>query len=143
MDDTILTGELLRADLNKLPWSEFCGPLQSQAELQQGPPSLSFILVIGTWCGDTQEHLPAFLSLLDHLRVREEQVKIYGVDRTKRLPGITDVYQIEKLPTFIVLGGGRELGRITETPTLTLFADLALILKNHQTLHVDRDPDSK
>lgn len=69
----------------------------------------------GSWCSDSEEWVPAFFSLREKLPVKK--VSLIGLDRTKKDPeGDAAKYSIEMVPTFIFLKGGKEIGRITETP---------------------------
>jgi thiol-disulfide isomerase/thioredoxin len=88
-----------------------------------------FIVFLGTWCSDSKKEVPRFLKVVDRCGVPAERVKLYGLDRSKKSPdGLAETYGITKVPTFIVLKHGREVGRITELPQTTLEADLLTIL---------------
>jgi hypothetical protein len=92
---------------------------------------IEVLAFIGTWCGDTQDHLPGMIRILDTLKLPRDRLKIYALDRAKTFPGGAQLIQsnrISKLPTFIFLRNGLEIGRITETPEVSLIADLARIL---------------
>jgi DNA integrity scanning protein DisA with diadenylate cyclase activity len=56
-------------------------------------------------------------------------VKLIGLDH-KKLAGVADIenLQIEKVPTLIVFEGKKEIGRIVETPEVSIEADLLKIL---------------
>jgi hypothetical protein len=56
-------------------------------------------------------------------------VTLYGVDRKKKSPGGTEAqYHIERVPTFIFLKHGEEIGRIVENPQASLEGDMLSIL---------------
>ena len=58
-----------------------------------------------------------------------ERVRLHGLDRAMKSPdGLAAGYQIVRVPTFIVLRGGKEEGRIVERPIGTLEGDLLTIL---------------
>jgi hypothetical protein len=53
---------------------------------------------------------------------------MYALDRAKSFPGGEELiarWGIKRLPTFVFLRGGREVGRITETPEVSLLTDFA------------------
>lgn len=88
-----------------------------------------FIMVVGTWCGDSKRELPKQFKILDAAKVPEDNVTIFGVDRSKKSQeGTTDKYTILRVPTLIVFRGEQELGRIVEHPRVTNEADLLRLL---------------
>lgn len=90
----------------------------------------SIIVVLGTWCQDSQEQVPRFYRILDALKFPAEMISIICVDGNKT-GGDVDIsgLNIEKVPTFIFYRNGEEVGRITETPENTLEQDMFEILK--------------
>ena len=55
-------------------------------------------------------------------------VTIYGVDTNKNdAGGLAKKYNIERVPTIILLKGGTELGRIIENPKDTMETDFLSI----------------
>ena len=88
-----------------------------------------FVIVLGTWCGDSKEQVPRFVKLLDCLKYDLSGVTFIGVDRSKTAGSVpTGEYGIEKVPTFIVLRKGSEIGRIIEPPAVSLEKDLLEII---------------
>ena len=83
----------------------------------------------GSWCSDSMAHVSAFFKVLDLADTPLLQAAYFGVPeaKDKRAPYI-EGKDIVKLPTFIVLVGGRELGRIVETPKKSVEEDLVKIL---------------
>jgi thiol-disulfide isomerase/thioredoxin len=81
------------------------------------------------WCGDSKRELPRFLKIADEAGFPPARITLYSLDRTKKSPdGMTARYGIEYVPTFIVLKDGAEVGRITESPKVSVEADLLTIL---------------
>jgi thiol-disulfide isomerase/thioredoxin len=94
---------------------------------------VDFLVFFGTWCGDSRRELPHFLKIADHCGIDSSRIRLYGLDRSKKSnDGLSDQYHIEKVPTFIFLKNGGEVGRITETPRGTLEADMLSILASAQ-----------
>lgn len=90
---------------------------------------LDFVVILGTWCSDSKKHVPRFLKIADLATIPPSRVRYYGVDRTKRSSdGVTEQYGIERVPTFIVLKNGTEIGRIVEFPKTSLEEDFLVIL---------------
>ncbi|HNS16826.1 MAG TPA: thioredoxin family protein [Bacteroidales bacterium] len=92
-------------------------------------------IVMGSWCGDSQEQVPRFFKILDQILFPESQVTLICVDRKKKtiLADISGV-ELRLVPTFIIVKDNLEAGRIIETPSETLEKDLLTIV---QTLKDD------
>jgi hypothetical protein len=87
------------------------------------------VMVIGTWCGDSKRELPKQLKILDAVKFPEDQIVMFGVDRSKRSEdGTTQKYNVLRVPTMIVFRGEQELGRIVEYPRASQEADLLRLL---------------
>jgi len=94
---------------------------------------VDFLVFFGTWCGDSRRELPHFLRIADQCGIEPSRIRLYGLDRSKKSDdGLSDQYHIQKVPTFIFLKNGEEVGRIIETPTATLEADMLSILASAQ-----------
>lgn len=94
---------------------------------------VDIVVVMGTWCGDSKREVPRFLKIVDLASIPLQQVKFYGVDRTKKSSdGITKRYNIERVPTFIFFKNDKEVGRIVESPRNSLEEDILSILADAQ-----------
>jgi thiol-disulfide isomerase/thioredoxin len=83
------------------------------------------IVVMGSWCGDSQEQVPRFYKVLDQLHFPEDQVSLICVDRKKKtIHADIQPLNIQLVPTFIFYRKGAEAGRIVETPSQTLEKDI-------------------
>ncbi len=91
------------------------------------------IIVLGTWCSDSRREVPRFLKLADSLQIPPQNITIIGVDRTKtaRVENLVQL-NIQLVPTFIILRNGNEIGRIVETPVVSLEHDLNKIFEHEQ-----------
>jgi hypothetical protein len=83
----------------------------------------------GSWCSDSEVHVSEFFKVLDLLDSPLVRTAYIGIpkDKAQRAPFLQG-RDILKLPTFIVLIGGREVGRIVETPERSIEEDLARLL---------------
>ena len=87
-------------------------------------------IILGTWCHDSQEQFPKFMSLLDYLKFKEENTTIICVNAEKEAVSFSiEDLNIILVPTFIILKGDTEIGRIIESPITSLEQDLLHILR--------------
>ncbi len=97
--------------------------------LRKNLPDFKIVILFGSWCPDTHEQLPRFYSILKSAKMPLDKVQLVGFDRNKRGRDMEHkIFKVERLPTFIVYKGHKEIGRIVETPTVTLEADLVKII---------------
>ena len=86
-------------------------------------------IVLGTWCGDSKFQVPHFFKVIDELAVSEKDVTIISVDGTKKAEnGLLDKLKIERVPTMTFYEKDKELGRIIESPMMSLEKDILQIL---------------
>lgn len=95
-----------------VPSTEIISGIKSKAG------EVQYLVFAGTWCGDTRFLLPKFFSLLDSAGVSQDHVTLVGVDYYKKAIGnLTEAFNIQRVPTFIVLKDGKEIGRVIEYGT--------------------------
>ena len=135
--DEILEGRISQKDLSaRYSWfddtkQQYIPDDSVVKDLLPYSRQLDFVVVLGTWCSDSQKHVPAFYTLMDALHIADKHIELIGVDRQKR-GGMVDVAPlgIEYVPTFIVFYKGKEIGRIVEAPKVSLEKDLLQMLQN-------------
>ena len=93
----------------------------------------TFLLFMGTWCGDSKKEIPRMLKIMKASGIKRSQIKLVMVDNHdstyKQSPGHEEVgLNIHRVPTFIVYENTKELGRIVESPIVSLEKDLLSIL---------------
>jgi len=104
------------------------------AMLRSVDAGIKTIVFLGTWCPDSRRNVPHFLKVADEAGIPADSISLYCVDRTKKSDdGLTSTYQIERVPTFIFLKGGKEIGRIVESPELSIEQDMVRIFVSAQT----------
>ncbi|MCK9338389.1 MAG: hypothetical protein M0P38_00140 [Bacteroidales bacterium] len=96
--------------------------------------SLHVDIYFGAWCGDSREHVPHFMKIHDDLLNNFGillDYQIIGCNREKEC-GATNDEIIEYVPTLIIYkvddSGNYPIGKIIETPEITLEEDLLKIL---------------
>ncbi len=87
------------------------------------------LIVLGTWCPDSRREVPRFYRIAEETELSFSKIELYGVDRDKMGTDATPgIYGIERVPTFIFLKNGKEIGRIVESPSTALENDILEIL---------------
>lgn len=136
-----LVGPVARTALKEAPFNSWFDRGYAQYEpnaeamtaLQSKLDTVSLEVYFGAWCGDSRRQVPRLLRLLDTAGFSEDRLRLIGLsDRSgefKQAPGRPEKARyVHRTPTIIVLRQGAEVGRIVETPAVTLEADLAAIL---------------
>lgn len=93
---------------------------------------VSVMVVFGDWCGDSLDHVPPFMCIQDVLAFADVQWVAVGrklADDT----GVVESFGIERVPTFLFFVNGEEIGRIIETPAVSMEQDVADILVAAET----------
>ncbi len=91
---------------------------------------VSVTVVMGTWCSDSRREVPKLFKILDYLKFPADKISILTVGRDMKARGNeAAIYKIKKIPTIIFYKGSTELGRIVESPEVSLEKDMQRILK--------------
>ena len=85
------------------------------------------VALIGTWDEQSRILFPQLYKVMVLAGSPETQMLIFGADE-KLDTGAPTEYKLKKVPTFIVLKEGKELGRITGSVDESIEADIAKIL---------------
>ena len=131
----VLTGRITRAALDAIPgWGApgaegYTPDLAAIATIRRHAATLEVLAFVGTWCPDCHRDTPRLLKIADEAGLPSSRITIYGLDRSKTdSEGLVEQWNIVRLPTFILIRDGRELGRVIERPKSTLEQDIAQIL---------------
>lgn len=135
--ESIMIGDIKIEDFNKDPYKKWyleeynnyqinSNILKNLSEEQK---EFTVKIYFGSWCSDSRREVPRFIKIMEAANVNENQLQFHGLDRTKKSPDYQDnKYNIQYVPTFIFYRNGKEIGRIIETPSLTLEKDILHIL---------------
>jgi thiol-disulfide isomerase/thioredoxin len=132
-----LLGHVTRDEVRAYrPWQPlFVEPYQPDpgalAAIKANASDVTVLLIVATWCPDSKREVPRFFAIMDGAGIRESQLTMVGVDRTKKdAEGLTDKWGITRVPTFVFLRNGQEVGRVVEkTPAgATLEGEIARVL---------------
>lgn len=84
---------------------------------------------MGTWCGDSREQIPVFYKLLDKTNFNYKNLELIAVNRGKKTEdNLQEGFNIIRVPTFIFLKNGKEIGRFVEYPQESLEEDFLKII---------------
>jgi thiol-disulfide isomerase/thioredoxin len=85
------------------------------AALKGAKDSIYVLAFGGTWCGDTKAILPKFYALADAAGLAQDRITLLGVDVSKKtIQHLSETFNVTRVPTFIVLKNGQEMGRVVE-----------------------------
>lgn len=99
-------------------------------DIKKKKENIEVVAFVGLWCGDCQRQLPPFCKIMEKAEIQNFQM--IGLDRQKKSSdGLESSYNIERVPTFIFLKQGKEIGRIIEFPKKTLEEDTLEILSQN------------
>lgn len=94
-----------------------------------------FLLFMGTWCGDSRREVPRMFKILHSSGIKDSQVKMVMLDdhdsTYKQSPQHEERgLNIHRVPTLVVYENDSEIGRIVESPVVSLEKDLLNILSH-------------
>lgn len=116
-------------DWFRKPYDDYVPNPSAMDVLRQKATGISFLVFGGTWCEDTQKLLPLFVKVTDLAGISRNNITLYFTDRDKHTPeGLENQYGVTRVPTFIMMKNGVEVGRITESVSQSVEADLADLL---------------
>jgi len=136
-DKMVLTGYCDRAGLEKDVFGEFFKQYYSSydvdkdlaKEIRGMSEGFSILIILGTWCHDSKEQVPRFYKILDKAHWPKDQISQICVNSSKEASSLdVSSYDVQKVPIFIIYKNGVEIGRIVETPMMSLEEDILLIM---------------
>jgi hypothetical protein len=113
---------------------------EAVARIKANEQEATITVAFGTWCPDSKNYVPRLLKALESAGNAHLHLKLIGIDNQFREPvASVQPLRIINVPTIIVERGGREIGRIIETPASpSIEEDLAAILAGKQLVHNGR-----
>jgi hypothetical protein len=134
-EELVLNGKITRNDLmEKFPWFEYnykrYHPKDSVINLiKEFPYELKVLVFMGTWCDDSKDQVPKLFKIADALQFYGSQIELIAVDRNKHCDSIDiSSYKVGLVPMFIFYKNGKEIGRIIESPKVTIENDLLTMM---------------
>lgn len=136
--EEILIGKIDLAQLDLFsPWYakeyEFYKINASKAEeIKSLLKDVSFVLLMGTWCEDSQREVSGMLKILEAADYPINSIEIIAVSEDKdTAEGLEKPFALYNVPTLIFIKDGKEMNRIVEFPIQTLEQDMLEILKGN------------
>lgn len=137
----MLIGTCTQSALQKAPFNEWFDKNYSDYKVNDTisekikplATGKTFLLFMGTWCGDSKREIPRMLKIIKDCGIPASQIKLVMVDNHdstyKQSPGHEEMgLNIHRVPTMIIYENNNELGRIVESPIVSLEKDLYSIL---------------
>ncbi len=147
-DYRALLGEVTREDIAKTiaGWDDeffdYTPDQETLSAIEEEIYGVEITCVLGTWCSDSQREIPRLWKILETVDYPVSEIKMYAVGSSRfsadlQVPArvltwserLKDHYDVERVATIIISRGGREIGRIVETPEESLEKDLMKILE--------------
>lgn len=92
------------------------------------PKDLEIDVYFGTWCHDSQREVPRLLKLLENNS--DIKLALISLDYEKTEPsGLSRQANVKYTPTIIVKRAQHELGRIVESPKVSIVDDISAMIK--------------
>lgn len=93
----------------------------------------TFVLFLGTWCGDSKREVPRLYKIFDYCGIQPEQIKLVMVSNHDTAYKKSPTHEergknILRVPTLLVLENGNEINRFVEYPVESLEKDLLHML---------------
>ncbi len=132
-----MVGIVVKEDFLKEPFSKWylenynLYKVDEQAinELKGLLENIKMKVFLGTWCGDSREHIPTFFKVLDKTEFNYKNVEIIALNRKKKTPTkLEEGFDIKRVPTFIFYRNNIEIGRVIEFPSDFIETDMVEIL---------------
>lgn len=137
-DENYLQGEVTETIIESYPDFSWCE--EGKTAYQTDSASMEVVkkhlnkyeifVFFGTWCGDSQYLMPHFFKIIEEAGYPLEKLRIFAVDRAKQAMNVEkEMFEIERVPTFIFYQKNNEKGRIIESVETTLEDAMAKFLE--------------
>lgn len=126
--------EILREDLKEDPeffwfqpaWEDYVVNDSLIDLLRPQVAEYQWLIFMGSWCSDSHQWIPPLFRIFSELNLPDSSYRILALDEAKQDGGLgmVDSFQVQWIPTIILLREGEERGRIVETVAGSLEAAL-------------------
>ncbi|TXD46876.1 TlpA family protein disulfide reductase [Polaribacter sp. IC073] len=106
------------------------------SSLKEALKGVTIKAFMGTWCGDSKRETPHFYKVLELADFNLKNVEMVTVNRSKRTPdNLQEGLDIKRVPTFIFIKDGKEIGRYVEYARESLEKDMLKIVSGEAYKH--------
>ncbi len=99
--------------------------------MKQIAEPVEVVCYLGTWCSDSRHGVPPFVRALNAANNPNIKLEIIAINRAKTDPESAVKNDIQRVPTFILKQGGKEIARMIEFPMQDNFVqDFLMIMGN-------------
>ena len=115
-----VTDSILKADPAEFNWFAENESIYKPAEAVLNSfiaqkDSVTFMVFFGTWSPDSHYVVPRFYKILEQAGIDKKKVTLFALDRTKKDEAhFASNFNIQHVPTIIILKEGKEMGRVVE-----------------------------
>lgn len=130
----VLIGKVAREHLEDSIWfkenyQEAIIAPGSLEEVDKYGDGVSIEIYFGSWCDDSQYWVPAFFGLIEMTGFKDS-IQLIALPRSKTGEETLKLKEpIDRVPSFVFWRNGKEIGRIIESPEVSLAKDMIVILK--------------
>ena len=139
-----LVGIIQKADFDQQPYSKwfqrhndsYSVDKKTAKKLKKALKKVTIKAFMGTWCGDSKRETPRFYKVLKAAKFKLSNLEMIAVNRGKKTPdNLQKGLNIFRVPTFIFLKNGKEIGRYVEYPRVSLEKDILAIVTGKTYKH--------
>jgi hypothetical protein len=99
---------------------------------EQNFEDISISLILGSWCHDSHREVPRFIKILEEINYPFDRLQMNALDTDKTSPDFdAKANNVTNVPTAIIYRNRVEIGRIIESPKLSLEEDLLKIFSKN------------
>ena len=131
-----LTGEITVEQITEKPenaWFEanyeaYAPDMDEVEVIQKIPENYEFVVIGGEWCHVTRANLPKLYKVIDLAAIPRDRVHVHFVNQhfdSEAEENLAEIYDIEGVPTFIILKDGKEVDRFAVYQDQTIEESMA------------------
>lgn len=107
------------------------------AQLQPFLAPVTIEVFLGTWCGDSRREVPRLIKVLQAAKFDTASLALIFTSNAAEMYKQSPQHEeqdkfIHRVPTFVVYRNSKEIGRIVETPVVSLEKDLLAIVSGEK-----------
>ncbi len=90
-------------------------------------------IFMGTWCDDSRREVPRMFKILDYCGIRQKDIELVMLDSRDSVYKQSPTHEerglhIHRVPDLLIFEKGKEMGRIVESPIVSLEKDMLAII---------------